>query len=69
MSSFQRDEIATLRSENTRLRALLVKACVEISMQVDFPSDEWMLRYVKDKYGIRLRWNNANHIWEEDATK
>jgi len=60
---------SNLSIENIRLHSLLVKACVEIADRVDFPSDEWMLRHMKDKYGIRFRWNETTKTFEEDTTK
>lgn len=62
-------QVARLTAERDALRALLVKACVEIADRVDFPSDEWMLRHMKDKYGIRFRWNETTKTFEEDTTK
>jgi len=60
-------QVAKLTEERDRLRAMLVKACVDIVGDNSFDTKEDAIEYVHKTYGIRIRWNGET--FEEDAGK
>lgn len=60
-------QVARLTAERDAIRALLVKACVEIANRNDVTPTRNIIAHIGWDYGIRLRWTGAG--FEEDTTK
>jgi len=65
-------QVAKLTEERDRLRAMLVKACVEIArFSIDWRTDESVRVYldsIERDYGVRLRVNMVTRTVSEDTT-